>query len=194
MDEQVQQLGEPPDRTRFRVAFARAGRKLGDRPLADEQAELRSWTMRDLGRAVLLLEALRTSSDDEQVSLVDHVFRTGELGEQQSVVRVLARLPKPERFAPLAAEATRTNAMGVFEALACDNPYPGRHMSDLAFNQMVMKAIFNEISVTRILGLRERTTPELVRIAQDYASERRAAGRPVPADVAVIEDWLEQRS
>ena len=32
----------------------------------------------------------------------------------------------------------------------------------------------------------ERITPELVRMAEDYAAERRAAGRPVPEDIELI--------
>jgi hypothetical protein len=39
------------------------------------------------------------------------------------------------------------------------------------------------VPVSRILGLERRKTPELRRMAADYASERRAAGRPVPADI-----------
>jgi hypothetical protein len=35
-------------------------------------------------------------------------------------------------------------------------------------------------------GLAERTTPELVRMVEAYASERRAAGRPVPDDAKLV--------
>jgi hypothetical protein len=195
-------LGVPPDRTRLRVAFSRAGRRLGDRrvdPSTDASARLRelgcdvplAWSASDLGRAVLLLAALECLTPGEQLDWALQLFRTGELGEQVSVVRILPLLPDPERFAALAAEATRTNATRVFEALACDNPYPARHLTDLAFEQMVMKAIFTEIPIARIPGLRGRVTAELVRMAQDYASERHAAGRTVPSDIAILESWLE---
>ena len=75
--------------------------------------------------------------------MVDELFRKGEMREQQAVLRVLAYLPEPARYVALAAEAVRTNVLSVLEALACDNPFPARHMPELAFNQMVMKAIFN---------------------------------------------------
>ena len=62
----------------------------------------------------------------------------------------------------------------------------GSHFPDLGFNQMVMKAIFIEVPVARIEGLAGRRGPELVRMLEDYASERRAAGRPVPNDVSTL--------
>jgi hypothetical protein len=71
----------------------------------------------------------------------------------------------------------------VFEAIACENPFPALYFSEQSFNQMVLKAVFIEVAVERILGLTARITPELRRMAADYASERRAAGRSVPDDV-----------
>ena len=49
---------------------------------------------------------------------------------------------------------------------------------------MVLKALFVGVAVDRIVGLDGRLTPELARMAADYASERRAAGRSVPSDIA----------
>jgi hypothetical protein len=51
---------------------------------------------------------------------------------------------------------------------------------------MVIKAIFMDVAVSRIECLERRNGPELKRMARDYASERRAAGRPVPRDVDLI--------
>jgi hypothetical protein len=198
LEEASRQLGDPPELTKLRVAFARAGRRLGDDRIERDElplpiAEVGPLRMRDLGRAGLLLAALIALEPEEQVAWVEHLFRTGELGEQETLVRVLALLPGPERFVHLATEAARSNALGVFAALACDNPYPARHLPEPAFNQMVMKAVFSEIPVERIRDLGERTTPELVRMARDYAAERRAAGRSVPEDIALIERLLEAK-
>lgn len=198
-------LRAAPDRPRLRIAFARAGRKLGDRRVeltprevaCSSEAKLDgvgdAWTLRDFGRAALLLDALSSLEPNEQIECVEHMFRTGDLGEQASLVRMLALLPRPDDFAPMAAEATRTNADSVFAALACDNPYPARSLPDLNFNQMVMKAIFTGIGVARIQGLEHRVTGELVRMAGDYARERRAAGRTVPDDVATLERLLKEK-
>ena len=48
----------------------------------------------------------------------------------------------------------------VFRAIACDNPFPARHFAPASFNQMVLKAIFNGIPVSGIVG-------ELVRIVDE---------------------------
>ena len=50
---------------------------------------------------------------------------------------------------------------------------------------MVLKALFNEVALSRIAGLAGRRNAELTRMAADYASERRAAGRTVPADIGL---------
>ena len=51
---------------------------------------------------------------------------------------------------------------------------------------MVLKALFLDISLARVLGLDGRRTAELTRMARDYAQERRAAGRAVSTDLAAL--------
>ena len=68
-----------------------------------------------------------------------------------------------------------------------------RYFPELNFNQMVLKALFIGSPLARLVGLEERITPELVRMAEDYAAERRAAGRSVPEDIALITKHLGAR-
>ncbi len=183
------------ERARFAPAFAAAGRRLGRTPIrAHDAATLTAaglpWAVGsgvdECGRGALLLAALDALDATEHVPLIRDLLRRGELGERQAVLRVLAALPDPARFAALAVDACRSNAQSVFEAIACDNIYAARHFTDPAYFQMVMKALFLGAPLARVIGLAERTTPELVRMAGAYASERRAAGRPVPDDLALI--------
>lgn len=173
-------------RTRVRVAFAQAARKLG--PQGSEQVPVggTSRTLLDAARTRLLLAALTRLPPAEQVALVEELHRTGAQSEQCSVLRALPLLPEPERFATLAISACRTNSLEVFRAIASDNEYPARHFPPLHFQQLVLKAIFLGVPVADIVGLRERVSPELRRMVSEYASERRAAGRPVPADVDYV--------
>jgi hypothetical protein len=83
-------------------------------------------------------------------------------------------------------EAVRANVVPELEAIACENPFPARHFTELAFNQLVMKSLFNGISLRRIEGLAGRRSAELRRMVANYASERRAAGRAVPDDVSFV--------
>lgn len=171
VEAQLEECGDPQ---RMRVAFARSARKLtGPRSL-------------ELGRTALVLEALDHAAEADGLALVEELLRAGELGEQHSVLQMLPHLPEPERFTALAIEACRTNARSVLAAIANDNPFPAAHFPDPAFNQMVLKVLFVGLPAAAIAGLAERATPELRRMAEGYASERRAAGRSVPSDLDVV--------
>jgi hypothetical protein len=186
----------------FAIAWSGCSRRLGKATLDVSTADIERlradglevvpahWSTDEAGRAVLLLHAVQQGQGQGGPALtaeaVTELFARGELREQQALLRVLAYLPEPERYTELAADAVRSNALTVLEALVCDNPFPSRHMPDLAFNQMIMKAIFNGLPLRRVVGLGERTGTELRRMVSAYASERRAAGRPVPADVDLI--------
>jgi hypothetical protein len=176
------------ERTRLRIAFAQAARKLaaagGEPVLLGEPPA--SWNALDLARSALLLAALELLPAQAHVELLEELYRTGEQREQQSILRALPVLPAPERFSALAIAACRTNSLDVFRAIAHDNPIPARHFPELHFNQLVLKAIFLAISVREIRGLAERATPELRRMVGEYASERRAASRSVPTDVDYV--------
>ncbi len=180
----------------LRARWSAAGRRLGRTPLAlsaGEEARLagapfvpQGWGADECGRALLLVAAVEARPADRQLALVDELYRTGETRERQAVLRALAALPGSERFTALAVDAVRANVVPEIEAIACDNAFPGRHFPEEAFNQMVLKCLFNGIPLGRIRGLGERRTPELVRMVAGLAAERRAAGRPVPADAALV--------
>lgn len=180
------------DRAKFPAAFSAAGRRLGRTTIAaDDAAGLRiPWSATsgadECGRAALVLAAVGSLEAAEHVTLVRDLIRRGEVRERQAVLRVLAALPDPARFVDLAVDACRTNVQSVFEAIACDNAYPARYFPDAAFNQMALKALFIGAPVSRIVELERRTTDELARMVLAYASERRAAGRPVPDDASLF--------
>jgi hypothetical protein len=119
-------------------------------------------------------------------ALVHELFMTGDLRERHAVLRALPFLQEPARFLTTGVEAMRNNALTVIEAIACGNAYPARFFPEEAFNQLVLKCLFCEIPLARVEGLAGRLTPELRRMVEGYATERRAAGRTVPADVALV--------
>jgi hypothetical protein len=175
-----------------------AGRRLGKNPVAlapDESERLRAagaaplpdgWGADECGRVLLLLAALTGMPAESHEAVVEDLYRTGETRERQALLRGLAYLPRPERFVTMAVEAVRANVLPELEALACENPFPARHFPEPAFNQLVMKSLFNGVSLRRIVGIEARRAPELARMVTAYASERRAAGRTVPDDVAFV--------
>ncbi len=146
-------------------------------------------TLTDYLRLWLITQALPRLAEQQQADWVLQLFEAGEMGEQVSVLRMLPLLPNPARFVETGVQACRTNARDVFEAIVCENPFLVEHFPALNFNQAVMKAIFMEVSVRRIEQLERRITPELSRMAAGYASERRAAGRSVPADAEYLANY-----
>jgi hypothetical protein len=177
----------------YTVASARVGRAplALDGPARDALAiaapglDASRWTLDDAARAALLLAAAERLSGDAFATAATACFERGDAREQGSWLRALALLPAPERFLSLSIDACRTNIIPLFESIACENPYPARFFPERNFNQMVLKSLFNSIALSRIVGREGRLNPELSRMAGDYAAERRAAGRTVPADIGL---------
>lgn len=172
----------------FRALFASVPRRLGGAAKATLEsppallAARPHCTLTDYVRLWLLTQALPKLASAEQAGWLLQLFESGELGEQVSILRVLPLLPEPARFLETGVQACRTNARDVFEAIVCENSFLVEHFPALNFNQAIMKALFMEVPLNRVERLGERITPELSLMAESYASERRAAGRPVPPD------------
>jgi hypothetical protein len=170
------------ERAHFVAAYAGAARRLRPPASAGQERSAEPGLV-ERARAALLEAALRALPADSHVALVRELYRRGDSDERRCVLRSLPRLAAPERFASLAIDACRSNVPAVFEAIACENPYPARHFPAQAFQQLVLKALFTGVPLERVQGLETRRSAELARMAADYASELRAAGRPVSRDV-----------
>jgi hypothetical protein len=142
--------------------------------------------LHEFGRAALLLFALKRLPEKEHVEFIDELFMRGDSREQEALLRTLSLLPEARRFLATAMEACRANVQTVFEAIACENPYPSCYFPESNFNQLVLKAIFTGVSLQRIVGLFDRITPALKGMVRDHIKERTAAGRPVHEDIALI--------
>lgn len=176
------------DRSKLLAGFAAATRRMGRDPVVDEDPRLAGYCTDDAARVALLLSALRALPDAEHLELVEDLFYRGETREKQAVLRALPHLPDPARYVALAVDACRTNSKDEFEAIACENPFARDAFGEHDFNHLVLKAIFMGTRVARIAGLSARANPRLAKMVEDYASERRAAGRAVPDDVAFVLD------
>jgi hypothetical protein len=175
----------------YTAASARIGRSAvqldatARRPFDAAGLDVARWTIDDFARAALVAAAAERLDADAFADAATACYERGDAREQQSWLRALSLLPAPERFLRHAIDACRTNIIPLFESMACENPYPSRFFPERNFNQMVLKSLFNSIALTRIVGLPQRLNAELSRMAGDYAAERRAAGRTVPADIGL---------
>jgi hypothetical protein len=175
--------------------YTEATRALGAAPLKGVSAvgfgpdwtgvSLERWTVADGGRALMLLARAGGAMGGSFAADATACYENGDAGEQQSWMRAVALLPGARGFLPLVIDTCRTNILPLFESVACENPYPSRYFPELNFNQLVLKALFNGVALARIVGLDSRANDSLARMANDYAAERRAAGRSVPADLGL---------
>lgn len=180
----------------FRELFAGASRRFGRTPLSLSDHDLLelnrlgiTWTLAatrdEFGRIAMLIAEGSKAPPALFQSVLQRCYDEGDTRERHSILRALPLLPNAERFVALALEACRSHLQPLFEAIACDNPYPSTYFSDRSMHHMVLKALSLGTALDRIIGLEQRMTPELRRMAADYVGERRAAGRSIPTDV-----WL----
>jgi len=71
----------------------------------------------------------------------------------------------------------RLLAMGTFAA---------RHLDDHNWRHGVLKCLFVGVPLSAVSNVDERSDGELLRMVADYADERKAAGREVPADAVSL--------
>jgi hypothetical protein len=198
----VPQPGKSLQRGLFFGYFAGVGRRtreLAFAPSAAERGQLEQlgivapevFSLGTLSRVALLALGCAALEPHDHSSLLKEAYGKGDNGERIAVLRSLSLLPDPRRFLDIAAEACRTNVQDVFDAIACDNPYPEQYFPDASFNQLVIKALFTNAPIARVRGLRARKNPELYRMARDYEAERRAASRPVSPDLDFVAHALE---
>lgn len=194
--ESTSEIGAGVSSTRFASLISLASRFAPRRRLEPDEGEIEAareslpgwnperWTLLEAVRVGLVLAHL-DPEDSAFAKTLEDCFRYADVGELCALYRALAHLPVGERFVWRAAEGCRTNMRSVFEATACDTPYPARHFDDVAWRQLVVKAVFIGAPLWRVFGLDERLSPELARMALDLADERRSAGREVQPEL-----WL----
>jgi hypothetical protein len=161
-------------------------------------------TVDDAARAALvvaLADAVGTGRDCADRLLA--LYRQGDAAERRGVLRGLDALTErgglgrtdtdtdtgtSEETAALvtaglelAADALRTNDPSLVAAAV--GPFGARYLDQHTWRHAILKLVFQGVSLEAASGLTARADDELDRMARDFAAERRAAGRPVPADL-----------
>jgi len=140
------------------------------------------WSVDQAARTLLVL-ALPHDNAEKYLRTLEQVFTTADVGELVALYQSLPLLPYPERHCSRAAEGVRSNMTAVFKAVALRNPYPADYFDNIAWNQMVLKAVFVGSPLELIQGIDRRANPELARMLTNYAHERWAAKRPVTPEL-----------
>ena len=150
--------------------------------IESERRPNQTWTLDRVVR-VLLLTNVQNESEEEYCQTIETLFETAEINEAVALYTALPYLQYPEKWLYRATEAVRSNMGSVFDAIAFQNPYPAKYFSESAWNQLVLKCIFNDKSIHLITGLEERANQNLANILSDFAHERWAAHRTIPPQV-----------
>ncbi|AJP04727.1 sugar phosphate isomerase [Streptomyces cyaneogriseus subsp. noncyanogenus] len=127
---------------------------------------------------VVILHAARAGTE-----ALTRVYQQGTADERRAVLLALPHLvPGPEAL-PLVEDALRTNDTRLLAAAV--GPYAARHLDAHQWRHAVLKCLFTGVPVDHVADLPRRAhgDAELARMLADYAAERTAAGRPVPADL-----------
>ena len=171
------------------AVFPAVRRSVGGDELTSAVPELAGWTVDDAARSLLLLDLARSGlSADELGREVQELYRYGDAAERRGVLRALPLIAGVlgERALPVVTDALRTNDTRIVGAAV--GPYAGEHLDDDAFRQAVLKCVFVGVPLASFARLQERADAELARMLADFAHERIAAGRDVPADVWLVLD------
>lgn len=173
------------------VATPRFITKKAVHPTTEQQNELDrlspgfridGWSLIRLSR-VWLLTKLDDSDKASYIKNIETLFDTAEMNELVALYSALPVLAYPEQWLFRATDAVRSNMGFVFDAIAIQNPYPRRYFNELAWNQLILKGIFNDKPIHLIQGLAEKVNEKLAVTLSDFAHERWAAGRRVPPQV-----------
>lgn len=182
------------DKKSLFLAFGLVPRKVGksDLALSEPEEDAASlvrpgwkscgWTLDQLVRTYFVL-TFPSSDIAAYVKTLDLMFSTGEVGELVALYQALPLLPDPPAHVLRAAEGIRTNIKAVFCAVAHHNPFPFEQFNDDQWNQLVLKCLFIGVSLRPVIGIDERANARLAAMLVDFAHERRAAHRPVPAEL-----------
>ncbi|NMG10075.1 EboA family metabolite traffic protein [Brasilonema sp. UFV-L1] len=194
LDDKIKQVKTGVNRPVFFSAFSAVPRYTGKNDLQLTKTDLEAasavrtgwfpsyWSVDQAARTLLLL-ALPQNNQEKYLQTLERVFTAADVGELIALYQALPLLPYPEKFRTRAAEGVRSNMTAVFNAVALRNPYPAEYLSDLAWNQIILKALFVSSPLHLIQGLEERANPELAKMLVDYAHERWAAKRTVSPEL-----------
>lgn len=194
LEEKTNQISQGAMQRLFYTAFSAVPRYLGKQQLTLSTQDLRAaaairpgwnpqhWSVDQAGRTWIVL-SLPHADIEKYLWILEQVFTTADVRELIALYQSLPLMPHPEKHYARAAEGVRSNMTSVFNAVALRNPYPAEHFDDLAWNQMILKAVFVGSPLYLIHNSDRRANPQLAKMLLDYARERWAAKRSVTPEI-----------
>ena len=166
---------------RFIRYSAMSKRKVGNEALKAQP----NWTCAQVARLSLLNQVLHFETSSNQAERVKEAFKFGDESEQIAIIKGLTLLPCASDLIDLAISTGRTNSLNLFAAIALNNDFAAKYYQPHAYHQLVLKALFMDLDISQMVGLKEHCCPELSGLAIDLVNERLAAGRKPPGGISL---------
>ncbi|MDP3890724.1 EboA domain-containing protein [Nocardioides sp.] len=166
------------DPTRLGRHFPAAARRTARGPLPGHHV-----LAEDAVRVALVVAAAAVTSPTELLAELRAMYRFGDSDEKRAVLLALHGAPDQLVAVDLLHDALRTNDTRLVAAAM--GPH-ARHLDAAAWRHGVLKCLFTGVPVAAVADLATRADAELGAMAERFAEERRAAGRPVPDDLDTV--------
>lgn len=137
------------------------------------------WSKHSICRALLMTKL----PQENNKKILTKLGATLGVNAQQDFYKGLFFVENASALTFLIEDGIRTNVTDVFDAIALNNPYAVNFLTDDAWNQLVLKAIFMERPLYKLYRLTKRNNKKLALMLNDYIKERWSAGRTVSPEV-----------
>jgi len=187
----LRKIGKLDQVSDFYMGFGAIHRFIGKQPPELNETEInnirqsypgftpKQWTLDQLARAAVLMHL----PSEKNVAPIKTLLSTADMSESVAIYKSLYFLDNAEAFDKQVQDGIRTNMVDVFDAICLYNPYPYSYLSEDAWNQMVLKAIFMQRPIYKIYGVDDRNNAKLAMMLRDFAHERWSAGRSVTPEL-----------
>ncbi len=194
LNKTIDEVSEASGERSFHMAFSAISRYTGKDKLVLEQKDvaraesirkgwnIKNWSIDQAGRALLIL-SLPYKDPDKLKKILDNATNSADVAESIALYSCLPLLPHPESHCQRASDGIRNNIISVFDAVALDNPFPADYFSENAWNHLVLKGVFNNRPLSRIINIDQRANAALAGMIFSLAHERWAAGRTVTPEL-----------
>ncbi len=158
-------------------------RELAQINALEPELKIEHWSIDQLARCLVLKHACHCLNVERFDEIFELLFTTADTNESILLLRCLMLFPPSDCLLNCARTAARSNVIPIFLAVAHHNPYTTQYFDDIAWNQLILKAVFNCCALDDIVDLDGRNNSALVTMLGDYVRERWVASRDLPHDI-----------
>lgn len=184
---------QDPWTTAARIEVARDARR-AEELFADAVRAVGRGAPAESARASLVAELVAHGAGP---GIARDLYRRGDTDERLAVLRGLSSIAAHADVTwhdigvEIITDALRTNDPRLVSAAMGE--FAQHHLDDAAWRHGVLKLVFMDSPLSEVAGLESRRDNTLAAMAERFAAERAAAGRPVPADLSLIRDGVRER-